>query len=130
MTLEEAQYCHLTNNVAVKALIGNRLFPNVIPQKTKMPAAAYQTISGPREKTHDGREGLRFKRIQYTCQGSTYREVRTLAEAIGDALNGYRGDMNGLAVQECSIVNEVDGYAETPENQVVRIDATFLYRDA
>jgi hypothetical protein len=130
MLLEEAQAEYLKNDVAVAALIDNRLYPVVIPQDVDKPAAAFQRISRAGEHTHDiGPDGWATVRMQYTCQAATVLAAKNVAAAIREALDGFSGDMEGMTIGGCTVVNEWDGYGESFPQAVVRLDVMWLYRE-
>jgi hypothetical protein len=131
MLLEEAQYEYLMNDTAVAALISNRLYPMVIPQDVDKPAAAFQRISRAGVHTHDiGPDGWATVRMQYTCQATTQLVAKNVAAAIREALDGFVGDMEGMTIGGCTVVNEWDGYGESFPQGVVRLDVVFLFRES
>lgn len=131
MLLEEAMADYLKDDSGVAALISNRLYPMVIPQDVDKPAAAFQRISRDGVHVHDlGPDGWASVRMQFTCQATSMYVAKQVAEAIREALDGFAGDMEGMEIGACQIVNEWDGYGETYPQMVVRMDAVFLYRES
>jgi len=133
MTLEEALYAHLSNVARFTgAIVGTRIYPQIIPQGVPRPAIAYQRVSrGERQLAHDGPIGFGRATIQITCQGKEYRDAKPLAQAVRKDLNGYKGLLGGaggVAVGRCAIENEIDGDAEFDAN-TVRMDFSFLYEE-
>lgn len=125
-TIEESQYSYL---VAQSTAAGARFYPNVIPQDATLPAVAYQRIDGPRVMVHSGASGLTFARMQYSCTAATYSAAKALLHQVRAALNGYTGTMGtgGVKVEHCIVKNEVDGYNEVADKQVIRLDVQFFY---
>lgn len=128
-TIEESQYAYL---VAQTTNAGSRIYPNVIPQDATMPAIAYQRIDGPRVMEHEGASGLTFARIQYSCTAASYSAAKALLHQVRAALNGFTGTMGtgGVTVEHCIVKNEVDGYNEVADKQVIRLDVQFLYMES
>lgn len=128
MTIEESQYAYLAGQ---STNAGARIYPNVIPQDATLPAIAYQRISGPRVMKHSGASGLAFARIQYSCTAATYSAAKALLHQVRAALNGFTGTMGtgGVTVEHCIVKNEVDGYNEVSDKQVIRLDVQFFYKE-
>lgn len=74
---------------AVSALIGSRLYPNIIPQGAPNPAMTYQQISGPRQHDMQGAVGFAKARYQINCWAETYAKAKELAEVVRQVLDGY-----------------------------------------
>jgi hypothetical protein len=131
VTLEEAIHAHLTTAPSVQALIGTRVYPLLIPQTAQLPAVAYQVVSARRPLAHDGPTGLDTKLVQLTCQGALYANAKTVANAIGEVLNGFRGWLAGPTGVWCERIeqkNEIDGDEEF-EAALVRCDFSFFYKE-
>jgi hypothetical protein len=96
--IEAALCALLLEGTAVAALIGTRIYPNQVPQKSAMPAITYQQISGARDYTLDGPSGMTSPRFQINCWAKTYIEVCRLANAVRKRLNGYSGNFNTLII--------------------------------
>lgn len=107
-TIESAIYTKLAADPVVSSLVSTRIFPNVIPQGESMPAIAYQMISGAREHTTDGPEGLCQARFQVTCWAGTYSEAKQLSEAVRKELDGYRGTVSSVVIDSILLENELD----------------------
>lgn len=88
-TVEAVLQRIIVNDPAVSALIGSRLYPNIIPQGTPNPAMTYQQISGPRGHDMDGAIGLTKARYQINCWAASYAKAKELAEAVRLTLDGY-----------------------------------------
>lgn len=129
-TLEEGLYAFLTANAGVFGLVGERIYPQVIPQDAPMPAVAYQRISSPREYSHyPGASGLARARMQFTCEGDSYRQAKRVAEAIRAALSGYKGVAGDVTIGAAFLENENDSYSEGYQMPVVRVDYVIWYQE-
>ena len=129
MILEEGIVVRLMALPAVTALIGTRLYPNVVPEEATEPVAAYQRISNPRLNAHDGPTGWAKGRIQFTAQANTYLQAKAVAAAIAAAFDGFRGVMGTVAVHGASAQNDQDGYNEATGRSTVRLDVLFFYKE-
>lgn len=123
MTIEEALYSYLSTYAGLTASVGTRIYPNVIPSDASLPAVAYQRISTARVRSHEGPSNLSHTRIQFTCVADSYSAVKSVADQIRAALDGYRGTMSTLRVDGVSIENEIADYVETSDLYIQRLDA-------
>ncbi len=71
------------------ALIGDRLYPNELPQDATFPAMTYRMISGPRAKNMDGNVGTTRFRFQFDCFATTSSGAVALREALRKTLDGF-----------------------------------------
>jgi hypothetical protein len=73
----------------VTALVGNRIFPVVVRQNTRLPAITYARQSSERDYVLTG--SLHYARalIGLTAWANEYAEARALADAIRQALDAY-----------------------------------------
>jgi len=89
MTASELIYSLLTDDVAVSAIVGARVYPLRVPQNTARPAIAYQLISRTGESCSGGYLP-EVSRIQVSLFAATYAQVSALDDAVRGALQGYR----------------------------------------
>ena len=115
MLIETAIFSILTADQEVVAIVGNNVFPNIIPQDTVLPAITYQQISGPRDYTSDGESGLVESRYQLNCIAETYQGAKELFEAVRLAVTAYEGTVNGIEIQRIHIEDEGDFPQVSPE---------------
>ncbi len=128
--IEKALYAAITGWPYLAGLIGDRIFPVVVPEDSDLPAVAYQRVSGPRLLGHAGALGVGEARIQVTAIAETYAEAKQVTGGIRDLLNGYVGTLGGVCeVWACRVENEVDGYGAQVETVTGRLDLWFLYRE-
>lgn len=82
MDMQAALATRLKAASAVAALAGERLFWNVVPQKTAMPYVRMQTVTDLRPQHLAGYDDGRETRVQVDVFAATYAAARALAEAI------------------------------------------------
>jgi len=110
MTIEELLVARLTGYPALAALVGNRVYPLVLPQNVALPAMTYQRISTLRVRSHSGPSGLAHPRFQFACWADSYAEAANVTRVLRLALDGFKLTPGGAALSE----NEIDDYeAET-----------------
>jgi len=125
MYIGEALFDKVTSDSDVTALIGTRMYPNVIPQDATLPALAYQQISRPGSMAHDGAPGYAWPRYQITAQAQTYDEVDDLTNKVRIALDGSSGlwgGAGGVTVEGAFVKDIRDGYQFPTERETKRLD--------
>ena len=88
MTVDEALVSRLATAPDVAALVGERIFAEVLPYGQAMPAITYQHISLSPLPVLRGTAGLDNPRVQIDCWADTYNEARSLARAVRGAMKG------------------------------------------
>lgn len=116
-------------DTTIKALIGLRFYPLVVPVNMALPAAAYQVITTPRDYLQDGQSTFTGPRVQITVSADSYDEARTVAEAFRSLLSGYRGTSGGVVFHGIFLENEYDGYSFETEIKTVRQDYRINFRE-
>ena len=129
MAIEEAIYTLVTGNASVKALIGLRLLPGVIPQDTRLPAAAYQVISTGRNYNHDGQSSISTPVIGFTFDSRSIDEARSVAEAVRQVLSGYHGEVGSVKIGSIFLINQFEGYNPASEIHNVRQDYQVTWKE-
>jgi hypothetical protein len=124
--VEEAVYAILKAASGVTTLVGGssspRIYPNVVPQDAALPAMAYQRISSYRRATHGSPASLARPRIQITMMAESYSQVKGVAAAVREALDGYVGTPGGVTVQAVLSEDETDEFGSSNNLHVVRQD--------
>jgi hypothetical protein len=119
MRLTEAVYARLAAHSGVVALVGDRVYPDKLPQPPTFPAIAYTRVSQRGRFTDDGPCGPDAARIQIDCYASDRDGSHVLGDAVADALNGWgegnvqkseRGEEQDLIDPQVGTVNEADAY--------------------
>ena len=130
MKIEEALYSYLSSHSGLTNLVGNRIYPMILPQNTALPAVSYQRISAIRERSHEGPSGLAHPRFQFSCWGDTYKQVKDVAEQIRFALDGYKGIMNEVHIDAIYIEDDRDVYDPKTKIYHIAIDAVIWHEEA
>jgi hypothetical protein len=92
----------------VAEIIGGRCYPNVLPQGVLYPAVRYARISTPRSefRTLDGKANYQSPRFQLDAYALKHSDALKLGQAIYQHLEGFKGTVNGLRIDFCSIDDE------------------------
>ena len=130
MDLETALTAEIQADAGLGALVGDRIYPLLVPQDVDLPAVAYQVISTDGTHTHNGTTPLVRATVQLALIGTTYQQakaVRAAAKALLDNFKGLMGGPTGLQIEECFVGNEVDGYNAGTQAKTVRMDLEILH---
>lgn len=90
------------------AVVGERIYPHLKPQKTDLPVVVYHRISTARRLTHSGPVGKVKARFQIDIIAETFEETRRIGTVIRQALHGYRGYMGTTFIGLSALDNEID----------------------
>ena len=108
--IEQALLSLLLNDDDLKSLVGGRIYYNCAPQDVEIPYVVLFKVAGPREHSHDGRSHLAHPRIQFSVFADTYMAAKEVTQCIQNVLDGFQGESDGVQIQSCLYINEVDMY--------------------
>lgn len=107
MEIYEAFTAYLKAHPGLTALIGQRIFPDEIPQGTALPCVSYMEISDVPDHLYSGQDTLEHPIYQFTAYAATKNQARAVARQIQNALSDYSGLMSGIEVQKIELQNRV-----------------------
>lgn len=113
--LAEAVYSLLSNDAGVAALVGDRIFPDVSPQRTPSPFVVYSTVSSSSYRHVKGPSGRATPRYQFDCYAESRLDADRLATAVRIALEGFTGTVAGVAISRITFDNRQTGIDENAE---------------
>ena len=134
--IEQAFVEYLSGEVA---LVGERIYPLRLPQNPALPAIVYQRISRPEDgMAHDGAgSGIAHPRFQFACYANEgdggYDEAQRVAERLVVALNGFKGQMGSVNVNNVGaaiVDNAFDDYEPETRRVRVLVDVRFWHEEA
>ncbi|MFQ5626655.1 MAG: DUF3168 domain-containing protein [Methyloligellaceae bacterium] len=113
--IHTAIYDHLAADAGVSALVLSRIYRSGnVPKSPLFPYLVYQQLSGPHEHHQGGGSGLTAPRFQITCWSRSSSSAHTLAKAVREAMDSFRGSLgtspNQVTVRALTIENELDGF--------------------
>jgi uncharacterized protein DUF3168 len=116
--LEQALYTLLTNDTAVAAFVGDRIFPVSMPKPdpsnpTGLPAVSYRRLPGEYIYTFDKfDEGSAYVNatVEFSAWSNNAKEAMDVGEALVLALSGYSGDVDGTLIGQSFTRLELDMY--------------------
>lgn len=120
MTIAQSFYTWLTANSAVEALVGDRIYPQVIPQhQVSHPCLTYSQEGAEYIEHLAGRSDTRLSEFSVECWAPQYLDARNLAETLQTELVGVRGSFGADTAESVRLLNDFDGPPD---------DDTGLYR--
>ena len=126
-TVKAALVARLMGDAGVVALVGSRVYPQVVPQDAAMPALAYQRISETPEYSHTGFSSLSRTRFQITVEAETMASVDAAAQAVRIALRGVSWTFGTVTVYASFVDTDTDGYSDMRVAPVERIDVVLSH---
>lgn len=128
MKIEEALRYYLNNHSEVKALVNSRIYPFHTQAAATFPFITYRRISSERLITHDQTaSGLSSPRFQFDIMADTYDDALEVAEALRNALQGYKGKMgSGTGVQVGSVLPALEQHSDEPDKKKYRITVDYI----
>lgn len=86
----------------IKDVIGNRIYPEFIPENASFPAIAYNEISSPGHHDID----VSFPRIQYSCFSHSVIEARLMRSLLKKHLKRFKGEMGDSRIIQIVVNGE------------------------
>ena len=127
---EEGLFTYLSTHAGLSALVGTKIYPQVIQQDTTLPAVTYNLISkNRRQSTIGGNYGLVSPIYEFRCYATTYSQAKNIGEQIKSALLNYSGAIGSYTVQGCFYVSEFDGYDSETKEFYVSQEFEFYYTE-
>lgn len=134
MTIEEAIFSYLSTYPGLVALIGTKVYPDIVPQSQDLPAVTYTFISDDKPRSAvGGHDGISNDIFQIAAYGTTKSAVSAIKQQIRTALltaagNGYVGYMGTLYIQQCIDAGGIgDGYDNQALEYYSKVDYQFSY---
>ncbi len=98
MTLATALYTLVQGDGSVNGMIGDRMYPHVIPEGDSLPAISFFEVTTDELSTHDGSAGIAISRLQFNCHADSPDQAKQLARLVRAAIRGYRGTVDGTKI--------------------------------
>lgn len=130
MNLEQALSAHLRAHTGLTALVGDRIYPLVLPQGCAMPAITYSRVSGTKQRMLT-EPGPRRTRMQISCWGARYADPKALVAQVSAALQDFQGVLGGpggIEVLDADVLDNPDLYEEEALTYHVPVDVMILYQ--
>jgi len=106
-TIKTAVYAILMGDAPLQALVSGRVTPGGDPMRGQT-SVTYHQISGVREHTMDGPDTFVTPTMQVNSYGMTDLEANNVADAVREALDGYSGTVDGVAISYFALTDQGD----------------------
>lgn len=110
INIGKAIYSIVTGSTGITSIIGNKIFPIVIPEKTDLPVIVYERNCST-EYTRDG-IAVYSTNIDFTILSSDYTETITIGEELIKVFNNYSGSVNGINIINTRVESINETFAE------------------
>lgn len=110
MAVGKAIYNILTNDSAVSAIVGTRVFPQKVEFDERMPAITYFVVGTTPNNTKNGVSTYDYVTAQITGFGTNYAEAQDLADKIRTALDYVSGTYAGVVIDKIFFQTSQDLY--------------------
>jgi hypothetical protein len=104
----EVLYQYLSTVPLLTALVGDRIYPSMLPQQTTglvLPALTYFDISGDDYVSQSGRSNLLRSRFQFTIWAYSQTDAFAVRAQLLAALSGAKALFNGYELGPCIPLN-------------------------
>lgn len=127
--LEHGIYNELKGAAGVLALVGTRIYPDVLPQDVTYPAIVYSRIGAGKEHTQGKDSGLSETSMQVSGWTDTVLERVALRKQVRLALQDFSGDLGsqGVTVRAVLMDDETDFYDDSVKKYQFADDYTFWH---
>ncbi len=117
MTISESFYTWLTADASVAALVGDRIYPQIIdPNEPTRPAITWEQALGEDIGILDGGQSdTRFAEFRVNCWAFTVKEAHDLADTLRTAWLAIDGTIGALQADRVSVEMIDDGPVDMTE---------------
>ena len=111
------------------ALVGQRIYPILLPHNATFPAVTHQQISGPRVTRLNSDPGVVEGRWQVDSWGETHMSALLVAAQVRAALKRYRGTNDTTEILDVYLDEESQDYDEAVKRYFVTQDYKVWWRE-
>lgn len=120
--LETALVSALEDHPGLGDLIGDKIYPLMVPQGIALPAVTYRRVSGERIHAMVDDPGLASPRIQVDAWGATYASAKAVAEQVIACLQRWSGTVETVIIQDTYFQGDTDIYDPDTERWQISMD--------
>lgn len=121
--IEAGLFTLFSQDAGVSAVVGDRIYPMLLPTSVRMPAITWQIVAGqtkPGLKTR----GMQRWRLQVDCWGKTYLDAANARKAVIKLLDLHNAQLSdGTYLQAAVFIQPIDFYSGGDE--LFRLGAEF-----
>ena len=97
--ISEALINVLSADSRIEELVGDRIYPMILPEDCSLPAIVYTPIYCDYDTVLGGDSGYVKQTVQIVCHDRTYKRARKLSRIVKDIIQDTHGDMGGLYIE-------------------------------
>lgn len=125
-------YNHLSNDEKIKKIVGNKIYPVILPQNVTLPAIVYSSVLANYDSALQGDTGFVRQTIQIVSHAKTYKEARELSRLIKKRIQNLYGNMGGVFIEAVFIKTDYELNTNTAlkfdtEEYMCSIEFEFYY---
>ncbi|MBI4916873.1 MAG: DUF3168 domain-containing protein [Acidobacteria bacterium] len=114
---------------ALYALVGDRIYRQLLPPGVTLPAVSYNVVSDIGEQAYTGPVGLRAARVQFSAWAETPEVADELGRIIRQTLDGFHGALGSVSFGGIHHVNTVDLHDAEAQLYHVAVDFRVMYQE-
>lgn len=123
--IEEALKTYLCAQGSISSIVGDRVTPEIKPQKKEYPCITYSRDRTQRDKTFQGQSPLVKTEIQIDAWGDDYGEAKKLHRAIQSVLRNLSNVTMGTLVVDKAFLEDAE--ADVYEQAIEKYRSSQLY---
>lgn len=104
----QALYKYLSSKIDIKNLVGNRIYPTMLPQNCVYPAIVYTPVIANYDSALQGDTGFVRQTIQVVSHDKTFKKARELSRIVKSFIQDMHGDMGGLFIEAVFIKSDYE----------------------
>lgn len=104
----QALYKYLTSKTDITNIVGNRIYPTILPQNCSYPAIVYSPIIANYDSALEGDTGFVRQTIQIVCHDATFKKARELSRIVKNHIQDFHGNMEGLIIEAVFIKSDFE----------------------
>lgn len=130
MNAHKAISARLSGFAGLTALVGTRIYPDILPSPSAWPAVTYTQISAQTEKGSTTDPAIARALIQVDCYDKTRMGVLLVSAQVRSALNRWRQTTSaGVTIDDCLFVGDTDSFESEPMVYRVSSDYRLHFRE-
>ena len=129
MLIEEALFSRLSGHAGLAALVGDRIYPQVLPQGGTFPALTYAKTKGERVQAMGGNPGIARVTFRVAAWSDVYSDAKDASAQVRDALERWSGTEAGVTVLDSFLGDELDGYDDETQRHQAALDVDIIHTE-
>lgn len=127
MSFEDDLYTHLSGFTGLTDLIGQKIYPDHVPQTAEVPYLSYFEVYREKNYVFSGYNGTSIISIQISAFADTKNQARLVADQVPLAMAAWPGANSkvGYAIQQ----NEISTWREDLEAYEMDLDFDIFYTE-